>query len=148
MRALGAFVLPGHRESIARGRKVRSGKQQQAGEEGPDHQAHRDVERAIDGVQVETREREDVEVLCSLPQDSDDDGGGQNGARGDLAVGQDPVDEEEDQDADGQRENLQSRAGERAVGDVVGVAEKEKFDVVFCTYSMSFWMIIQHHFEQ
>ena len=67
-------------QGVAGGGEVRAGEQQKAGEEGPHHQADGDIEGTVDGVEVEPRQGEDVEDLRELPQQADDDGGGQNGA--------------------------------------------------------------------
>jgi len=46
------------------------------------------------------QEQVDVEALHQLPQQAGDDSGWQDGERGDFAVGQDPIDQEEAGDAE------------------------------------------------
>ena len=73
--------------------EVRAGEQQKSGQKGPEHHAHREREGPVDFGEVEPGQGQDVAVLQRFREQTHDDGGGQHGARRNLAVGQHPVDE-------------------------------------------------------
>src|SRR5436190_21620062 len=53
---------------VAVGREMRSAQQQQRGNEGPNDQCDRDGERPVDLFEIQPGKRQDVEILCELPQ--------------------------------------------------------------------------------
>src|SRR6185437_9185704 len=78
------FRLAGELQGIPVGGEVRAGEQDESGEKGPDHEPYGDGKRAVGGVELEPGEYEDVEGLGGFPEESGDDGGGQDGADGEL----------------------------------------------------------------
>jgi hypothetical protein len=115
----------GETEGVASSRHLGSGEEDQSGEKCPDHEADGDRKRPVGRFQVEPGEDEDVDTLGELPEQAGDDGGGKNRGDGELAVGEDPVDEKEDSDAEDGRRYLQNGVGEGTKDEVLSVAEEE-----------------------
>src|ERR1700722_17412526 len=65
-----------------------------------------------------------VEDFGQLPKEADNDGCGKNGAGRDLAIGQHPVDEEEEQDAGESGAESQKGEGDEMEDEVVSVADE------------------------
>ena len=66
--------LVGQAQRLPRGRVLRSGEQQQAGEKRQDHQAHGNLERARRRIQVHVGKHEDVDEAADIPERPGDDG--------------------------------------------------------------------------
>ncbi len=118
--------LVGQAEGVASGRHLGSGEQDQTREKGPDHEAYGDRKRPVGRFQIKPGEDEDVNTLGEFPQKAGDDGSGQHGGDGELAIGEDPIDEKEDSDAEDGRRQLQNCVGEDAKDEVLRVAEEER----------------------
>jgi hypothetical protein len=69
------------------GTEVGASQQEESREECPEHQAYRQRERPIDFGEIELGQGQDVAVFQRLREQSRNDGGGQNGARWNLAIG-------------------------------------------------------------
>src|ERR1700761_591311 len=99
--------------------------QEQTGEKRPHHQPYRNIKRPIDRLEVQPGECPDIEIFSRLPEETDDDGRRKDGARGNLSVGQHPIDEKEEQDARKPSAELEKAKGDEVVDDVFGMAEEE-----------------------
>ncbi len=78
---------------------MRAAQQKQSAEEGPEDERDRYVKGSVGILKADHRQRCDVEELGHLPEEAGDDGCRQHRARRHLAVGQQPVDGEENQHA-------------------------------------------------
>ncbi len=67
----------------------------------------------------------DVEDLRQLPEEADDDGCGKHRSGGNFAIGQNPVDQEEKQDAGEAGAEAEEGEGDEVEDDVVGVADED-----------------------
>ncbi len=99
--------------------------QEQAGDEGPEHQADGDGEGTVDRMQIHPGESRDVQHFCQFPGEADDDGGRQYCADGQLAVGKNPIDEEEQDDTGYRRRNLQQPMRDKDKAGIINVAEEQ-----------------------
>src|SRR5208283_1165614 len=104
-----------------------AGQKQQARQERPEHQADRERERTVDFLKIQPRQGEDIGVFERLGKQSHDDGGGQHGAHRDLAIGQHPVNEEENGNAGGDGEQLHDDESDRA-HEVLAVSAQQELD--------------------
>src|ERR1700744_5534038 len=101
------------------------GQEQQAGEERPHHQPYRNIKRPVYGLKVQPGQCLNVEDLSELPPETYNDRGGQDGSRGNLSIGQYPVDQEEEKNACEAGAEAQKTEGDEAEDDVVGVVEED-----------------------
>ena len=109
-----------------------AGQRQKSTDESPHHERNRDGERAVDGTEVQQRKHRDIDTLGDLPQQTRGDSGGQDGQDGQPAVGQHPVDQQEDEHADHDGGDLQQPVRQEIENQLSVLPRKRKLSRLCC----------------
>src|SRR5580658_3411672 len=126
--------------------ELRTGKQQQARDIGPQQQSDGDRERSVEAAKIQLRKKSNEDVLGSYPEQARKNGNTEHWPGRQLAIGQNPIDRKEKQNACCGSRERQPRLFQSPIGEVVDVSKEQHVqDCAFACVEKDAGQAEDHH---